>query len=649
MPGWRDTILKDFERGISRLTLVSDPDGLLTEEGMLSEIRDRGFYLIPFEDPVAFRYAYESNYRSKWDKREKTDLVVVLRSEQDIENLPYDLLRAGRQLKYALHKLFSKLNYPVIAALDRSYLDVLYEAYQHHDDSILGERATKEFVLAHCFKIVPQLISTPVDLMRVLLSRHYRNMVFPEILDDFILETLGRKAEFAGWPLNEIWPSRKSFLRFLQMEWEKLLESMRGSIVKSVVPFEHQDVRAYTDTYFWEGLLTPLKVDDVEKLPQWVRVGVTHDPKADAVNRMRQLLKLCQEELPSEDSSHRDWQKTAQQWAELTVLRWEMSDALETTDAEVWSNLQSTIESKFEKWMLSRYSSLHNLPFLPRPVMVHHVPRYLAARRARLGLEKLALVVIDGLALDQWVLLRRSIGAQDPRMRFHDSSVFAWVPTLTAVSRQSIFAGDPPLYFPESFSSTIKEEARWIRFWEDEGVTRTGIGYIKKVESGNSQNLTECLQNPDLAILGVVVNTVDEIMHGEKQGTAGMHDAIRLWLDKAHSILLRLLDSGYTVFLTADHGNVAAEGMGQPQEGVFVETAGNRARIYDNKIFLEKTMSEYPDSFAWPNIGLPPDNHVLLPTQLKAFAREGKKVVSHGGVALEEVIVPFIEVSRDDS
>ena len=80
MANWRDHILKHFQPNISRLTLVADPDGLLTEEGMLSAIRERGFDLIPFDDPIAFRFAYESQYRSAWDQGQKTDLVVVLRS-----------------------------------------------------------------------------------------------------------------------------------------------------------------------------------------------------------------------------------------------------------------------------------------------------------------------------------------------------------------------------------------------------------------------------------------------------------------------------------------------------------------------------------------------------------------------------------------
>ena len=133
MANWRDHILAEFQPKISRLTLVADPDELLTEEGMLSAIRDRGFDLIPFDDSITFRFAYESQYRSLWDNREQTDLVVVLHSnEQGLNNLPFDLLKAGRPLTFALHQLFPKLNYPVIADLDRSYLDAVDAAYQAH-------------------------------------------------------------------------------------------------------------------------------------------------------------------------------------------------------------------------------------------------------------------------------------------------------------------------------------------------------------------------------------------------------------------------------------------------------------------------------------------------------------------------------------
>ena len=81
MSSWRDQILKEFTPKVARLTLVADPDGLLLEEGILEGIRERGFELIRFSDPIEFRYAYESRYRSKWDQGIDTDLVVVLSTQ----------------------------------------------------------------------------------------------------------------------------------------------------------------------------------------------------------------------------------------------------------------------------------------------------------------------------------------------------------------------------------------------------------------------------------------------------------------------------------------------------------------------------------------------------------------------------------------
>ena len=192
MANWRDEILKHFQPKFSRLTLVADPDGLLTEEGMLSAIRERGFHLIPFDDSITFRFAYESQYRSLWDKGQTTDLVVVLRSAgQQLSKLPFDLLKAGRPLTFALHQFFPKLNYPVIAGLDRIYLDAINDSYQTHDGGQLTGRETKDYVLMHCFGIVPKLIKTPIELLKILLSLHARNIRLPGFLNEYLLESLG--------------------------------------------------------------------------------------------------------------------------------------------------------------------------------------------------------------------------------------------------------------------------------------------------------------------------------------------------------------------------------------------------------------------------------------------------------------------------
>src|SRR5262245_9888930 len=141
---WRDLILRAFSPQVARLTVVADPDELLTEEGVVSELQERGFDLLLFDDPIAFRFAYYSKYRSRRNRGELTELVVVLRAATlDLRGLPYDLLQTGRQLSFNLGDLFPNLSYPVIATLDRSDLDALYRAQHQQNPGKLGDNATK--------------------------------------------------------------------------------------------------------------------------------------------------------------------------------------------------------------------------------------------------------------------------------------------------------------------------------------------------------------------------------------------------------------------------------------------------------------------------------------------------------------------------
>jgi hypothetical protein len=98
---WRDHILQAFAPQVARLTLVADPDSLLIEEGILQELQARGYELLTWNDPVAFRFTYETKYRTRWDQNESTEQGLILRTEaEDLHALPYDLLQAGRHLTF---------------------------------------------------------------------------------------------------------------------------------------------------------------------------------------------------------------------------------------------------------------------------------------------------------------------------------------------------------------------------------------------------------------------------------------------------------------------------------------------------------------------------------------------------------------------
>lgn len=523
-------------------------------------------------------------------------------------------------------------------------------SYQKHDGVQLTERGTKEFVLKNCFKIVPDIVGTPVELLKMLLSLHSRQVQLPAILSEYLLESLTAISAFATWPLADILKNREKFLRFLQEEWPVFLGSLQDSTVQCRVPFNHEDVRAYIDTFFLDGLLKPIDLENAAQLPAWVQTGINHDAKADAVKRFRGLRQKFESEIPGTEVSHREWQQAAQRWAELVVLRWECDESLDTVDKSTWTELQTTVEDRFGAWMLQRYGSLHNLPYHQQPVMVHQVAGFMAAERKRKKLSKIALLVMDGLAFDQWLLLRKNLEICDQSWRFQESTAFAWVPTLTTVTRQSIFAGEPPLFFPDSLDTTSKERAHWLRFWEDHGVQKTCVELVTNIKGADDPKLESAFDNPRLAILGLVWNKVDDIADSMQMKTAGLHNQVRLWAQQGHLNLLlgKLFDLGFTVYLTADHGNVAATGIGVPTEGILVETKGRRARVYDRAEFLDEVANKFPGSVRWPNYGLPPGRHILLAGGVKAFAHEGDEIVAHGGISLEEVLVPFVAITREN-
>jgi hypothetical protein len=667
MSSWRDQILKEFTPKVARLTLVADPDGLLLEEGILQGIRERGFELIPFEDHIAFRYAYESKFRSRWDRGEYTDLVVVLRSPaSDLGALPYDLLQAGRRLSFNLGDIFPNMSYSVVTALDRGDLDALYDAQKRYAPGNWGDNATKEFVLRHVFAIAPELIKQPSDLLRVLLRRHHHGQRIPTVLDERFIQILRQSSTFGDWPLETLVSDREAFFAFLQERWPIFLNRIATKDESNVregeepynlaiegpvdLPFDHHDIRVYIDTLFLEGLLYPVSHEHADVLSKtWVSIGVRTDPSEDGSRRLTKLVESLQASIPAEDSKHSDWLHFARGWAELVVLANEQHESISEKASQNIKNLQVQVDAGFAAWLSKRYAGLINLPPTP-PVMLHHLPRFLARKMGEDPSAKIALLMVDGLALDQWLVMRDALLARQPGFRFREHAVFAWIPSITSVSRQAAFAGKAPIFFPNSIQTTEKESALWIQFWSDQGSTPNEVVYAKGLGDGSLESVSEALSHPKARVAGLVIDKVDKIMHGMELGAAGMHNQVRQWAQQPYtsSLLDLLLDRGFRVYLTSDHGNIEAAGCGRPAEGAVADLRGERVRIYPDAVLRSKVRERFSTAIEWGPVGLPDDHLALLAPDRQAFVHEKERIVSHGGISVEELIVPLVQIERKD-
>ena len=139
-------------------------------------------------------------------------------------------------------------------------------------------------------------------------------------------------------------------------------------------------------------------------------------------------------------------------------------------------------------------------------------------------------------------------------------------------------------------------------------------------------------------------------MHGTTLGLTGLREQIRLWMKAGFLVrlIIRLTEANYEIYLTSDHGNVAATGIGRPGEGAIADLRGERVRIYPNDTLRQRVLQDFATAVSWPTEGLPSDGfYPLLAPNRQAFITAGDTTVTHGGHLLEEVIVPYVKVIPD--
>lgn len=658
MTSWTEQILQAFPEDLSPFWIASDPDNLFLDERILRVLRDRGFEVLPFEDSIAFRVEYEGRYRAAWDNGTSgTCKALILQlSATDLNFLPWDYLQRARRVDLSLADLMPKLNVSVIRQIDSAHLEKLFSAHNSYASQLLGESMTKEFVLTHLFEINPHLMRKPEIFWREAAGLLYRGSVLPTVLAQHVAKILADTA-VGHFPIEDLLSSKSTMVRTVQSSWSRFLEERGVEIDHSdrdlgsetttgvEIPFDHADIRVIVDTLFLEGALQPVRVRTAPvTLPDWIRLGTLQSP-----TNLRDLvgggIRSVAEKLPAPDATHRDWTDAAKRLAE-TIYRFH---ELPSEDAAVlrpaMRELQLEADTRLREWVQVRYQDLPSLPVAKAPVMVHHIPRYLSMRRSACE-DRIALVVFDGMALDQWVQIREYLSSRAPDLTADENGCFAWLPSLTSVSRQALFSGLKPREFQASIETTAQEPTLWNRFWLENGL-RVGEVYYRKAIKRTEQlpELDAAVSSPSIKVVGLVVDMIDELVHGARLGKRGLSGQIQEWCETGfvEELFKLLIGKGFHVYVTADHGNVDAEGIGRLNQGVISEVKGERVRIYRNET-LAASVPTGVDAFPYGGPGLPSDFLPLYASGRGAFVPAGHRVVAHGGMSVEELIVPFVKI-----
>lgn len=660
MSEWRDQILRRIVPNMARVTAVSDPDSLFRDPGLFHAIQSKGFAIVQFEDSVSFRFDYESLFRSKWDAGENSELVVVFKpGEYEFDTLPADVLANANRLSFTLKDIFPHLSYIVISQLETIYFEALYCAQQHYATTPMDERQTLGFVLRHVFQIEPAVIKSLPDLLKMLCERHYRKLGIPVLLDEYLIAALRQNPDFQKWPLDTIVPNGAAFWEFLNERWPFFIRASRGNAVTTQenptqlkfpgpedLPFGHDAVRVHIDNLFEDGLLTPVAWEWNPALDQkWIRVGLLGNKVENTELRFEELGKNIERVLPGKSSAPQDWLKFASRYAQARMLWTQITAAKRAQYQASFEQLCVHANQQFFNWLSTNYGGIYNYP-PSSPLMVHHIPGYIFHQLKGNQCQRAAFILMDGLAIDQWLILKDVLKSQNVNTPIEESALFAWLPSITPISRQAAYSGKVPRYFATTLHRTDRDEAGWRQFWADHERDNSEVGFINIHGELSDLEEIESTVTSQMRVLGITVFKVDKIMHGMQLGTVGMANQIKTWAEEGllFRLILKLRSKGFDVFISSDHGNTEATGIGVPKEGVLSDHGGERCRIYSDRSLMSVCLRELPESVVWEASGLPNEFSVLMAPYQKNFTTHGRKSLSHGGPSIEEVCVPFVRI-----
>lgn len=665
---WRDEVLQYFSSeiaAVTRVTVVADPDGLLLDDAVGTILAQQGFDVVPYRDPVEFRFYYETRHRSRWDAGQSASVVVSLPNGRDgLGRIPFDVLSqaetSARVFDVGFGVVFPNLACDVLSELDVADLDAVWAVSRTLGKESLGSNQTRDLVLRSVFKLSAEMVSSETDLVVQLLRLHHAKRVVPRAFAERFASALQRDGRFARWPLADLCSSSDEFFRLLQDRWERHLHKLDPRVavrpLRPVGPddvdFASPEVVAILDNLFIEGRLLEVEVSDPGLFKKrGDAVGIRTPSTIPSSAAVRKLLEALRVQVPEPGVPPTVWTRYAQRWAELVGV----TDALATSE---WTSVrgdiaavQETVDARLWDWLTERFAALINRSFLPVPTVVHQIPHLMAHRR-RPG-DKVALVVVDGMSLSQWTEIKRAAGpAFMEGMTIEESAVFAWIPTVTSVSRQAILSGQPPMFFESTIHTTSAEERLWKAFWEERGWRRDRVAYIKHRDGEHESSLTdrvwESVDSGQTECLALIVNSIDRLVHGVGPEGNVLAAAVRQWGQNGHvgALLRGLLSRGFEIAVCSDHGNVESVGVGRPDVGSVPEDQGQRAITFPDVGTLEAARKKSPGSQPWPGPGLPSSAHVLMPPGRGAFATAGATLRTHGGTSIEEVFVPLVRVSR---
>jgi CheY-like chemotaxis protein len=363
------------------------------------------------------------------------------------------------------------------------------------------------------------------------------------------------------------------------------------------------------------------------------------------------------------------WQNWVEIYSKLSAWDIELDSHSELGLRQTLQDQRRECNAEFGKFIEKNYPDW--LDSDDRPLLSVDVVKEFLLPQIENG-KKTVFLIIDNLRLDQWLVIEPLLHASfSIRTHFYCSIL----PTATPYSRNAIFAGLFPSeiekQYPELWQSGDENESSLNRYERqllehllkrEKIVLKPNLKYVKILNANEARHTEKQIGAlTELPLLALVINFVDILAHSRSDSEvlremtpdeAAYRSLTKSWFE--HSFVFRILkelaNRGNTVVLTSDHGSIRG------QRGAKVigdrETSTNLRYKYGRNLKCDSKYAIFvkdPDAYRLPRRSLNTnyliareDYYFVYPTNYHYYLNYFKDSLQHGGVSMEEMILPVV-------
>ena len=382
-----------------------------------------------------------------------------------------------------------------------------------------------------------------------------------------------------------------------------------------------------------------------------------------------------------------------QDWADIyrKLVHWElelsqtdsqMTEMLEMQKQEANLGFAKYVKKNYLDWIGGRFSgeggkripngakqsSLNSQPSVLPPLMSPDIFKTKVFPMLNEG-EKVFLVVLDNFRYDQWKMLERELASD---FVIEEDLYCSILPTATQYARNAIFSGLMPdqiaKMFPDLWVDEDEEEGKnlneapLIQTQLERYRRKNTFSYHKINTSGEADKLVQqfnTLEKNDLNV--VVFNFIDMLSHArteskmvrELANNESAYRSITLsWF--RHSVIAdlfrQLAQTDYRVIITTDHGSIRANNpvkiIGDRNTNTNLRYKLGKNLAYDSKdIFVikepRKAMLPAPN-ISTSYVFATGDDFFAYPNNYNYYVSYYRNTFQHGGISMEEMLIPLI-------